>query len=75
MHPRYVKTYNKLRNDLCYVHDPSLDKKVIYGEELRKAIQPQEVPFDDWKFVMNLKFDLIELKNIIDQHPLFNEHQ
>ena len=72
MHPQYVETYDALCNDLCYVFDPNSDKKIIYGRELRLAIEPQQVASNDWLAIMELKFDLIYLKNLIDQHPLLN---
>tara|TARA_R110000823_G_scaffold244168_1_gene368496 strand:+ start:290 stop:838 length:549 start_codon:yes stop_codon:yes gene_type:complete len=74
MNPQYLYTYNTLRDDLCYVYDPSAKKKIIYGKELRLAIQPGEVASNDWKLVMNMEFDIVQLKNLIDQHPLLNEH-
>ena len=69
----YVDTYTALRDELCYVFDPSTDKKTIYMKEFRSAILPGKVAFTDWSRVMDLPFDLIELKNIIDQHPLLND--
>jgi len=72
MHPDYVNTYNTLRNDLCYLYDPKAKKKIIYGRELRLAIQPSAVAYSEWQLIMKMEFDIVQLKNLIDQHPLLD---
>jgi len=75
MHPQYVYAYDTLKDELCSVYDPSATKKIIQGKEIRMAILPSDVAYTEWKTILDMKFDIVELKNIIDKHPLINEHQ
>jgi hypothetical protein len=74
MHPKYVETYKRLKDELCTLYDPQTEKKIIRGKDLRLAIQPSAIPFSEWERIMDLKFDIVELKNLIDQHPLIQEN-
>tara|TARA_R100001198_G_C5240753_1_gene218063 strand:+ start:3355 stop:3900 length:546 start_codon:yes stop_codon:yes gene_type:complete len=75
MHPQYVYTYGMLKEELCTIYDPSVTKKIIQGKEIRMAILPSEVAYTEWQYILDMKFDLVELKNIIDKHPLLNEYK
>jgi hypothetical protein len=75
MHPRYIETYKNLKDELCTLYDPKNSRKIIRGKELRLAILPSAIPFAEWERILDLKFDIVELKNIIDKHPLIDEYK
>ncbi len=74
IHPQYVYTYDTLKRELCSVYDPGSEKKIIEGKEIKMAILPSDVAYSEWQYILDMKFDIVQLKNIIDQHPLIKEN-